>query len=280
MNSKVFTTIFLFFLVTSGFSQVNVAISDFLNKSETLYLDAWERSIPDILRSQLSSSKNLVILDRNKLDKILQEQALSLSGLSESGSAQSIGKLLDADFILSGSIDHQNDEYVISADLVRVKTGEVQTEIIRSENKDYKNQMVDMLANNLLYRLTGDGEYKDEVLFKSHSIWYWTGTTLLLTGATVITNNYYNENLDKYNKAVLLKDFDKYHDKATLSKNFFIGFSALTGIAVIATLIDLIGGDTANKIQSGKKNSVLNVIEHKIYFAGKDEIRFALQFNL
>jgi TolB-like protein len=259
-------------------AQVNVAVSDFLNKSNTLFLDAWERNVPEILRSQLSANEQIIVLDRKKMDQVLEEQALSLSGLSESGSAQNIGKLLNADFILSGTIDQRNDEFVISADLIRVKTGEVQTELVRSKNKDLKNEMVDMLSNNLLFRLTGEGKYQDEIVFKSNSIWYWTGTTLFFSGAALFTNNYYNENLDKYRSASQLKEFDTYHENASISKNVMIGLASAAGIAWLGTLVDLIQGDEDNKVTSAKTQRV-SAVKNNIHITGRDEIIFNVQIH-
>ena len=80
----------LFAIITISNGQVRIAVSDFTNKSQALFLDAWERSVPNLLRSNLSSSDQVIVLDRNKLDKILQEQALTLSGLMDSINVQSI----------------------------------------------------------------------------------------------------------------------------------------------------------------------------------------------
>lgn len=269
------TLLFLFFLITIINGQVRIAVSDFTNKSNALFLDAWERSVPNLLRSNLSSSDQVVVLDRNKLDKVMEEQALTLSGLMDSTHVKSIGKLLGAEFILSGTVDQQNGELVISADLVRVKTGEIQTEIVRSYNKDYKEAMVEMLSDNLLYRLTGDGTYQHQKIFRSNSIWYWSGATVLLGGATLLTNSAYQENQDKYDSAEGLKEFDKYFDKTNSSKALFTGLAVTTGVALIGTFIDLLAGDDSNTIHSGRTGQ--SAINSQIYVTGKEiglQIRF------
>jgi TolB-like protein len=262
--------LFILFIVSTGFvhAQVRIAVSDFTNKSNALFLDSWERSVPNLLRSNLSASDQVVVLDRNKLDKVLEEQALTMSGLMDSSNVKSIGKLLGAEFILSGTIDQVNDEIVISADLIRVKTGEIQTELVRARNKEYKEAMVEMLSENLLYRLTGDGTYQREKVFTSNSIWYWTGATILLSGATLFTNSMFRENQDKYNSANSLKEYDKYFDKTNNSKTLFTGFAVTTGIALIGTVIDLISGDESNTIQSGR--SAQSSINSHIYVTGKE----------
>jgi TolB-like protein len=271
--------LFITFLFLSQplFSQVNVAVSNFSNESDVLFLDAWERSVPTLLRSHLSGNKDIVVLDRDRLDKVLEEQALTLTGLIDSSDVQSIGKILGADFILSGKIDKQNNDFVISADLVRVKTGQIQTEIVRSANQDYKEAMVEMLASNLLYRLSGQGEYQTQKVFKSNSIWYWTGTTLLLGGATLATNSYHEENLDKYKDAGKLKDFDKFYDRANDSKKVFNVLGILAGSAAIGTLVDLLSGSEENEIRSG--HSMQSSIKSTIYLTGNDDIQIGLQIH-
>ena len=260
--------LFLFLLFNSVHAQLRIAVSDFSNKSDVLFLDAWERSVPNLLRSNLSASDQVTVLDRSKLDKVLEEQALSLSGLTDSSQVKSIGKLLGAEFILSGTIDQQNDEIVVSADLVRVKTGEIQTEIVRSYNKSHKAAMVGMLADNLLYRLTGEGTYQQQKIFRSNSIWYWTGATVLLGGATLYTNSLYRENQDNYDSATGLKDFDKYFDRTNSSKTLFTGLAVSTGVALIGTLIDLMSGDASNTIQSGHAGQ--SSLKSNIYLTGKE----------
>jgi TolB-like protein len=260
--------LFSLFILTSGYAQVRVAVSDFSNKSDALFLDAWERSVPNLLRSNLSSSDYVTVLDRNKLDKVLEEQALTLSGLTDSSNVKSIGKLLGAEFILSGTIDQQSSQIIIIADLVRVKTGEIQTEIVRSYNKDHKEAMVEMLANNLLFRLTGEGSYQQQKVFRSNALWYWTGATVLLGGATIFTNTRYKDNQDKYDSATELKEFDKYYDKTNSSKALFTGLAVSTGVALVGTVIDLLSGDDANIIRSGKTGQ--SAIQSNIYITGKE----------
>ncbi len=274
---KIIFLLMMFSLSQPLFSQVNVAVSKFSNESDALYLDAWERSVPALLRSYLSDADDVVVLDRDRLDKVLEEQALSLSGLVDSSQVQSIGKILGAEFILAGKIDRQGREIVISADLIRVKTGQIQTEIVRSVNRDYKEAMVGMLANNILYRLTGQGEYQKNKMFKSNSIWYWTGATLLLSGATIATNAYQKENLDKYRSATELKDFDTYYNRANDSKNLVNVLAILAGSAAIGTFVDWLSGDDENEIKSG--HAVQALIKSNFYLSDKNEIQLGFSIH-
>lgn len=274
---KVFLLITAFSL--NAFGQINIVVSDFINKSDILKLDAWERNLPVLIKSHLSVNNQITVLDRGKLDKVFEEQALTLSGLMDSSEVQNIGKLLNADFILSGSVDKQNDDFIISADLIRVKTGQVQTEIVRSQNSDLRDAMVEMLANNLLYNLTGDGNYQNEKMFKSNSVWYWVGSTLLLGGATFYTNTIYHDNYDSYNSATTLKDFDKYYDRTNLSKDIYLGLAIVTSAALIATFVDLLMGDDGNTIKGGRVQQPATFKNSSIYVSGNREISVGIQIN-
>jgi TolB-like protein len=274
---KIIFFLMMFSLSQPLFSQVNIAVSKFSNESDVLYLDAWERSVPALLRSYLSDADDVIVLDRDRLDKVLDEQALSLSGLVDSSQVQSIGKILGAEFILAGKIDRQGREIVISADLIRVKTGQIQTEIVRSVNRDYKEAMVGMLANNILYRLTGQGAYQKNKMFKSNSIWYWAGATLLLSGATIATNTYQKENLDKYRSATELKDFDTYYNRANDSKNLVNVLAILAGSAAIGTFVDWLSGDDENEIKSG--HAVQASVKSNFYLSDKNEIQLGLSIH-
>ena len=277
LKRSCFTFLFFNVFILPLSAQIHVAVSDFVNKSNTLFLDSWERSVPDLLRANLSGNEDLVILDRNRLDKVLEEQALTLSGLTDSSAIQSVGKLVGAEFILSGTVDKQNNEYVISADLIRVKTGQVQTEIVRSADREYLDEMIAMLANNLIYRLTGTGEYQSNKTYTSNSAWYWTGATVLLGTASLITNNYYHDNLDKYGAATGLKEFDKYYNNANSSKNLYGILVTLTGAALVGTIIDFLSGDVENEINSGTKtNMSINTNFRRL---DKNEISFAVQIH-
>jgi uncharacterized protein YdaL len=54
-------------------AQLTLAIGDFKNDSEVFYLDAWEKSIPEFLKSDLARSDKLIVVERQQLEAVLQE---------------------------------------------------------------------------------------------------------------------------------------------------------------------------------------------------------------
>ncbi len=79
--------------------------------------------------SQLSlaatKSKLFTIVERGDLQAVLGELELQLSGLADEGNAARAGKLLGADFLLTGTVFRSSERYELFLKLLRVETAEV-----------------------------------------------------------------------------------------------------------------------------------------------------------
>jgi hypothetical protein len=95
--------VFLFGFVGLSKAQIPLAIADFTNHTDRIYLDSWEQKIPEFLQSELSRSEDIVLVERQSLKTILDEHALSMSGLIDSA-AQEVGKLLRSTKLGSGFV--------------------------------------------------------------------------------------------------------------------------------------------------------------------------------
>ncbi len=203
-----------FLLTTQLKSQVTLAISDFKNRSSEFYLDAWEKSVPDLLMSELSTESGLRLVQRRQLESVLQEQALSMTGLVDSSTAQKIGSLLGAEYIVTGSIDKNADWMMIYANIVKVSTGETKAEFVRAGNQNYLNEMIDLLANNIANALLGTGEYREKIEIKKYPTVYFLAGTVVLGAGTIWANDQYLKKKDAYYQTTGLSDFDTSYDEA------------------------------------------------------------------
>jgi hypothetical protein len=77
------------------------------------------------LESALVSGGKLVVVDRSNLDKIRAEQGFQLSGEVDDESAKSIGKLLGAGAIVTGSTADLGDAYSLALKTITIETGTV-----------------------------------------------------------------------------------------------------------------------------------------------------------
>lgn len=76
---------------------------------------------------EMSGIENLKVVERDKLDAVMREQKLSLSDLMDTTNAISVGKLVSARFILTGSVIEMPSSVAIFARIVNVETSEVES---------------------------------------------------------------------------------------------------------------------------------------------------------
>jgi len=155
----VFLLAFITFTGTSLFSQdqLRIAIMDFQNLSNISDLDYLEKAIPEILITGLSLSKKIKIVERTRLEEILKEMQLTLSGAVDQERIVEVGKIAGAKAILLGSIIKAGETFRIDSRLIDASTGEV----ILAEKKEWSSESeviaaVDLLAEQIIKSLTGE----------------------------------------------------------------------------------------------------------------------------
>lgn len=252
--------IILFVLCLNLQAQITVAIADFENNSGIFNLDYWEKAIPDFLKSELSKSNRLIIVERNRLDNVLKEQALGMTGMIDSSKIQQVGNLIGAQYIIQGRINKSGNRTRIDADIIKVESGEIKNEKVIAPNSDNINEMIILLSNNIRNLLTGDVSYKKNYQLDKYPTTYFLAATAGLTVATILINNSYQDKLDIYNAETKLSGFDtKYDDANSLNKWKIVAASA-AGVALVGTIYCWYQNITSEDILAYNRNSGFNVI--------------------
>jgi len=261
MRIKLYLLIFqLLILTTLLKSQITVAIADFENRSSEFYLDSWEKSVPELLKSELSDEPSVRLVERQKLETVLQEQALSMTGLVDSSTAQKVGGLLGAEYILSGSLDKNADWIMINVTIMKVATGEMKAEFVRTDNQEYLNEMVALLSNNILHTLLGTGNYREKIEIKKYPTTYFLAGTAILTAGTIWANNQYQTKLGEYNQTTGLTEFDASYDAANSWYKTRNVLTILTGVALAGTIYCWIKNMNPDVIAAREKKSQVYII--------------------
>ena len=77
-----------------------------------------------LVTSELADRTNLILLERAKLDKVLNEQAFGVSGLVSSDAAAEIGLITGAKVLVSGPIvETAQGRLVVVANVIGTETG-------------------------------------------------------------------------------------------------------------------------------------------------------------
>ena len=102
-----------------------VAVSGFTGKDgeQTALLEI----LDEMAIAEIAKLGTLTVVERNNLDKILEEQELALSDLMDTSTAIEIGKFLTADFIVTGSVIEMPNSMVIFGRIINVETAEIES---------------------------------------------------------------------------------------------------------------------------------------------------------
>jgi TolB-like protein len=134
----------IFTCVIVNFAQepekLRIAILDFnntggLSKQETVTLG-------NRLNSMLVKTDAFIVLERGKMDDILDEQGFQQTGCTTTECAVEMGELLNVEKMISGSIGKLGQTYTIDLSLIDVKTARIEKSFFR----DFKGE-IDGLLN-------------------------------------------------------------------------------------------------------------------------------------
>ena len=196
-------------------SSITIAVLDFENKSNSFRLDNLENTVPEMLKTELSRSSYVEVLERSKLEGIFQELALGQVGILDEFTAKQVGELAGAEYIIQGQISSSSKSLRLDAHIIKVATGRVVGEKVTGSDISAMDEMISMLANNIVFNVTGYGQYIQQLRVKQYPTMYLLASTIASGVATIITHNSFKEEYNKYHETTSLSDFDYYYDRAS-----------------------------------------------------------------
>jgi TolB-like protein len=140
-----------------------IAVMPFDNNSVGKYqekLGALGAGLASFFQYDFGKISSLTIVERDKIDYILEEQKLSQSGMVDQETAIKAGRILGAQLMVFGSftqIDDDQTRVVIRA--VNVETSEIMASVSEEGKPDYfalQKTLVEKLCNELNIQLSGE----------------------------------------------------------------------------------------------------------------------------
>jgi TolB-like protein len=162
--------------ITSNADAKRIAILYFDNGSDNAELSRLRKGLADMLISDLSKIKMLNVIERARLEEILNEQKLNNSKEFDASTATKVGKLLGVQYILTGAFFDLMGSMRMDARIIDVETGK----IIKSEGIDgqtntffdLEKKLVVKIASGLNVELNADNKESQET--KTSSLSYET----------------------------------------------------------------------------------------------------------
>ena len=101
-------------------SKTTIAVLDF--EAKNVHPETAE-AVADILSTELFNTNRFNVVERNSITSLLEEQKLQMTGVTDMSKAAEIGKVLNVEKIMIGSVSRLGETFIINTRLVDVETG-------------------------------------------------------------------------------------------------------------------------------------------------------------
>src|SRR5206468_6577082 len=112
--------------------------------------DGLSKGVPDFLVSEMSSNPNIRVIERDQVQKLIDEQKLTSGGQVDRETAVKVGKLLGAQhMIFGGFMADPKGNFRIDARAVNVETGAIEYTDRVQDHADNVLGLIGQLAEHL-----------------------------------------------------------------------------------------------------------------------------------
>gem|GEM_PF-5181021 len=111
---------------------VTVAIGEFRNETDLMYIDSWGRKIEAFLAAELSRHTDISVVERQELKSLIDEKTLDSSGLTDPAGTGKAASLLSAQYIVTGVINKLDRGLRIDARIIDTGSGKTVTEKVQA----------------------------------------------------------------------------------------------------------------------------------------------------
>ena len=126
MTKKIIASICVILTAVSlyGSDKKTVAVMNFKGYGDKS-IKFLDNALPESISTSLSEIKEIKIIERSQLGKVLNEIALEQTGAVDTGNVSRAGKLVKADILILGSISGTQDNVIVTFKAVDVQSGTV-----------------------------------------------------------------------------------------------------------------------------------------------------------
>ena len=125
MKMRISTILLIIFFAAPGglhAAKPSVGVVNFTNHTSGAGLQYLSKSLPESISATLSGSKDIRVVERAQLAKIVDEIALGQTGLFNERQISRAGRMIRADVLIIGSYSGNPERIVLTMKAVRVTT--------------------------------------------------------------------------------------------------------------------------------------------------------------
>jgi TolB-like protein len=143
-------------------SKPAISVLYFDNNTGRADYDLLRKGLTDMMVTDLVAWDGVTVVERQKLEAVLHELKLQQSKDFDAGTRQKIGKLLNAQYLLTGMVNLAGQTLAIDAQLVEVQTGAVRVTARASGAPDrvfdLEQELINKIAGGIDARLRDAGQ--------------------------------------------------------------------------------------------------------------------------
>lgn len=134
--------------------KINVAVLDLDNRGSFTVDEI--KLFTDRINSEIIQIEQFIVVERQQIDKILEEQGFQQSGACNSRECMiEVGQLLSVQKVIGGSIGKLENIYPVSLKVVDIQTGEVDAQVVKDckgSKTKLLSEYIPAITNELLQR--------------------------------------------------------------------------------------------------------------------------------
>lgn len=185
MKKTMFSVLLLLIISLTAGAQV-VSVLYFDNTARNSQYNWLRKGIADMLITDIASAGAIEVVEREQLEKLLDELEFALSDLADTQNSLELGKLAGAESLIYGSFIFLNDQLRIDCKITEVESGKITGSASVSGKPDSLFRLEKQLAFNLLTELgvTSRGEIIHDTENIEAARVYYEGLDLFDEGET------------------------------------------------------------------------------------------------
>ena len=117
--------------------------------------EALQRGIPAMLISELSHNPGARLVDREQIQRVLDEQNLGRDGRVDAGTAAKVGKLVGARYMVMGTFTDFYGKFRVDARIVDVETSEI-LKVVTNDPKMQKREELFRIIQSVAEKLMAE----------------------------------------------------------------------------------------------------------------------------
>ena len=152
--------IFILILFSTGSADIvfaaeksNVAVLDFSGKSVS---QEEADIITEYFRSELTKTGIFYVMDRSNIKRILEEQVIQSSGITDVNNAVRLGRLMNVQYVFVGTYSKLDSLIMLNVEMINIETAKIEKSESRSTESPRPKDKLD-LARYIAYSFTGFG---------------------------------------------------------------------------------------------------------------------------